>query len=118
MLDYSFKETPQYFVLFPTLPIPNLHLKFVNENFNITKANWNSLEDKQVLFERTIDKLGLPFVVKSPNQGSSIGVSVISKADLASFETAVNKSLFVQIYCSNSEFRFFYFLLFFWFSYI
>ncbi|MBC7449709.1 MAG: D-alanine--D-alanine ligase, partial [Hymenobacteraceae bacterium] len=57
---------------------------------------WNAPDPaaRPALFAQLEAALGLPFVVKAPHQGSSIGVSVVS--DAAGFVAAVNRSLFQQ----------------------
>ncbi|MFY8021690.1 MAG: D-alanine--D-alanine ligase family protein, partial [Bacteroidia bacterium] len=45
---------------------------------------------------RILEKIGIPFVVKPANQGSSVGVSVISDNQFKSFEHAALKALFIQ----------------------
>lgn len=52
--------------------------------------------DKSLVFEQLKKQLGLPFVVKPPHQGSSIGVSVVEKDDLPSFIRAVQKAFFME----------------------
>ncbi|MGB3616880.1 MAG: D-alanine--D-alanine ligase, partial [Catalinimonas sp.] len=39
---------------------------------------------------------GLPLVIKSPHQGSSIGVSIVAERDASRFAAAVDRSLFIQ----------------------
>jgi UDP-N-acetylmuramate--alanine ligase len=41
-------------------------------------------------------KIGIPCVIKPSHQGSSIGATVLSKSDYASFEKAILKSFFIQ----------------------
>src|SRR5690606_14047057 len=41
----------------------------------INKCDWQKTIDKSIVFEHAISDLGLPLVIKSPCQGSSIGVS-------------------------------------------
>ncbi len=57
---------------------------------------WNAsaATARPALFAELEAALGLPFVVKAPHQGSSIGVSVVS--DEAGFAAAVNRSFFQQ----------------------
>ena len=66
------------------------------DNQMISKANWLKNTDRTRLFIDLKSKFNLPLVIKSPYQGSSIGVSVISKDDVSLFEEAVNKSFFIQ----------------------
>ena len=47
-------------------------------------------------FNLCVSSVEIPFVVKSVNQGSSIGVSVINNIDLDAFKQAVDKSFFVH----------------------
>ncbi len=67
-------------------------------------AAWNAPDSaaRPALFAALQAELGLPFVVKAPHQGSSIGVSVVS--DEADFVTAVNRSFF-QLELSAAEWR-------------
>lgn len=60
----------------------------------ISKEEFKNV-DYYSLFHKIEDELGVPFVVKAPNQGSSIGVSVVSTVE--QFQDAINKSLFVEI---------------------
>ncbi len=71
------------------------------QNHKITKQEWLSNTDKTRLFIALKAKFNLPLVIKSPYQGSSIGVSVISKDDATVFEEAINKSFFIQSIRAN-----------------
>lgn len=62
----------------------------------LSKERWLSGEDRSFILKETEDELGLPFVVKAPYQGSSIGITVISESDLNAFIKAVNRSFFLQ----------------------
>jgi UDP-N-acetylmuramate--alanine ligase len=62
----------------------------------LSKRTWQTKQAKEILFEDSISYVGLPMVVKSPCQGSSIGVSLIKDDTVAHFITAVNRSLFIQ----------------------
>lgn len=62
----------------------------------IDRATWHDNLDKSMLFEVLIAQLGLPLVVKSPRQGSSIGVSIVHPRDLAAFVKAVDNSFFEE----------------------
>ncbi|MEM8893989.1 MAG: D-alanine--D-alanine ligase [Bacteroidota bacterium] len=60
----------------------------------ISRDDWNN-EDRSALTKQWIDQLGLPLVVKAPNQGSSIGVSIVKEEkDIAE---AVNKAFFNKV---------------------
>lgn len=54
------------------------------------------------LLHDLVAKLGLPFVIKSANQGSSIGVSFLEKNDIQLFEKLVHKSFFSEVLDLNS----------------
>lgn len=62
----------------------------------IRRQEWLKTNDKSTLFEQAKATVGLPIVVKAPNQGSSIGVSILREDSLEEFTAAVNKSLFLQ----------------------
>ncbi len=66
-------------------------------HLSIKRNDWvNSSFNREQLFEKIIKTIQLPFVVKSANQGSSIGVSVVNSNDFKKFEEAVNRSFFIQ----------------------
>ena len=62
----------------------------------LSRRTWQDTTDKTALFKEIISWVGFPMVVKSPCQGSSIGVSIIKDNDIDLFTTAVNRSLFIQ----------------------
>lgn len=73
------------------------HAGFNSPKFTgITKEEWLRSDKKKLLAE-VRKKVGLPFVVKPANQGSSVGVSVITEKNLDNFEQAVNATFFIQI---------------------
>ena len=53
------------------------------------------------IFERVKQEVGVPFVVKAPHQGSSIGVAFVKKDDLSIFENAVKQCLFIAEVSEN-----------------
>jgi D-alanine-D-alanine ligase len=61
--------------------------------FSFDKSSLNNLKET---FKTAKKEVGLPFVVKPANQGSSVGVSVISKDNFDEFELAVQKAFFIQ----------------------
>lgn len=65
----------------------------VPKYLSFAKKDLGLLKD---IFENAIQKVGLPFVVKPANQGSSVGVSVISSNHFEKFEEAVHKAFFIQ----------------------
>lgn len=60
----------------------------------IERDEWLEGKTRQEIFQEVKKQIGFPCVVKSANQGSSIGVSVISSGDFVKFEEAVNRSFF------------------------
>ena len=55
-----------------------------------------ALSNLKAAFGQAKKTVGLPFVVKPANQGSSVGVSVVSTDDIHAFETALHKAFFMQ----------------------
>ncbi|MCB0820911.1 MAG: D-alanine--D-alanine ligase, partial [Bacteroidetes bacterium] len=66
------------------------------EFFAIPREAWMNKETHAAWFEKASQSTGFPCVVKSPTQGSSIGVSVIQAGDYNGFCEAVDKSLFIR----------------------
>ena len=62
---------------------------------SISRNTWLNNPDKKPFYENVKSEIGIPCVVKSANQGSSIGVSVLNEDDLEKFVKAVNKSFFI-----------------------
>ena len=62
----------------------------------ISREDWKSTLNKGDILERHIAQIGLPFVIKPPRQGSSLGISVIYQKDIDSFTKAVDKAFFIQ----------------------
>lgn len=62
----------------------------------ISKTVWKST-NHQSLHDEILANISLPFVVKPANQGSSVGVSVISTTSINDFINAINKSFFILI---------------------
>ncbi len=53
-------------------------------------------EEASVLFEQIKAQVGLPFVVKAPHQGSSIGVAFVKKDEVSDFVKAVKQCFFIR----------------------
>lgn len=70
------------------LPVPRYKV--------LSRDEWLSNSDDKALFEEVISEVGLPMVVKSTCQGSSIGVSVIREHAIEPFVKAVDRSFFIQ----------------------
>lgn len=63
----------------------------------LDRADWlkGSVSD---LYQKSVDAVGFPMVIRPANQGSSIGVSIIDEeGGLESFEEAVNRAFFREI---------------------
>lgn len=63
------------------------------QQMTIRKATWDT-ENHGELFERVKAILGLPFVVKAPHGGSSIGVAIVKEDNEETFVKAVEQCLF------------------------
>jgi D-alanine-D-alanine ligase len=73
------------------------HAGFNSPKFlGITKQTWHTADRKKLLAD-VKKQVGLPFVIKPANQGSSVGVSVITENNIGDFEKAVDASFFIQI---------------------
>lgn len=66
----------------------------VPKSLVLTKNSWFS-SDQKVVYEAFKKQLGLPIVIKSPHQGSSIGVSILSEDNFHTFGQLVQKSFFI-----------------------
>ena len=64
--------------------------------FSVSRAEWLSKRDVVSAIQAATSQIGFPCVVKSPTQGSSIGVSVIHSDESKSFEEAIDKSFFIR----------------------
>ena len=62
----------------------------------VSRSSWLAKANKQGIFKDVKERVGLPVVIKAPNQGSSIGVSIVRQDDAEAFAQAVNKSLFIE----------------------
>jgi UDP-N-acetylmuramate--alanine ligase len=68
----------------------------VPEYLTISRGEWmDQPAGRNSFFDRAVETCGLPCVVKSANQGSSIGVTVVSDKNFEKFEQAVHRSLFI-----------------------
>jgi UDP-N-acetylmuramate--alanine ligase len=59
----------------------------------LTAADWDTA-DPAALLSMLGRELGLPFVIKAPHQGSSIGIGIVREEDPAQFAAAVERALF------------------------
>lgn len=65
----------------------------VPKYFSFSKSGLNQLSD---LYKEAKKLVGLPFVIKPANQGSSVGVSVLQNDNEDLFKEAVQKAFFIQ----------------------
>ncbi|SOE22790.1 D-alanine-D-alanine ligase [Spirosomataceae bacterium TFI 002] len=63
------------------------------KSLTISKKEWD-LANKSDLFSALINEIGFPFVVKSPHQGSSIGVAIVKKRSTEEFSKAMSQCFF------------------------
>lgn len=61
----------------------------------ISRENWKP-QTKEDHYKTVTEKIGYPFVVKAANQGSSLGISILSAGDFEGFCAAIDKSFFTQ----------------------
>lgn len=67
------------------------------EFISIQRNEWvRNGDNAKAFYESVKSKIGFPCVVKSANQGSSIGVSVVASADIQEFRKAMDKSFFTK----------------------
>ncbi len=62
----------------------------------LTRDAWSNEQNSTRILDNLVAALGLPLVIKAPNQGSSIGVSILKDRDVPAFEAAVNRSFFIK----------------------
>ena len=62
----------------------------------LNRKQWAEVLDKTALLDEIKVKVGDQFVVKSPNQGSSIGITVLSSPTIKNLEEAMLKSFFIE----------------------
>lgn len=60
----------------------------------VSNDDWFTNSDHSTIYNQAKATVGLPMVIKSATQGSSIGVTILQKDDPYAFVKAVNKSFF------------------------
>lgn len=65
-------------------------------SYTLTRKHWESA-DKLALFQKIVDEIGLPLVMKAPHQGSSIGVAIVREHSFQAFKDALHQCLFIQL---------------------
>ncbi len=71
-----------------TLPSPKFHI--------VNRTQWLHHHDKAGLYAQVKAKVGEKLVIKPSNQGSSIGVSIITEDNQAAFERGLDKAFFIK----------------------
>jgi len=66
------------------------------QSLTFTYNEWKHISDRQGFFDQAVALLGLPLVVKSSLQGSSIGVHIVESRELTSFITALHQAFFIE----------------------
>ena len=64
-------------------------------SISIQRQDWIQSLDQTRFFGQAKQSLGLPFVIKSPRQGSSVGVSILKEDDFDAFRKKVEGSFFI-----------------------
>ncbi len=62
----------------------------------LNRKDWFDTENKSKLLEDIQSKVGKEFVVKAPNQGSSIGITLMTSPTVEKLEAAMLKSFFIE----------------------
>ncbi len=62
----------------------------------LTKNDYKKNAYKGDMLETLVAKIGLPMVIKAPNQGSSMGISILNEKDNHAFMQMINKAFFIQ----------------------
>ena len=68
--------------------------------FSVSSKEWKETENRKKIYQKVISEIGFPFVVKPANQGSSIGVTILTESKSIqdnsekNFISAVEKAFF------------------------
>ena len=68
----------------------------VPKHFSFDRDSWLDEKNHSTLFRNAMDAIGVPYVVKAANQGSSIGISVNDSNSFDQFYYSVNKAFFIR----------------------
>lgn len=77
----------------------NAYLKLAVEmNKKYTVLSRNSFQESNLnqLFDKIKKEIGFPLVIKSPHQGSSIGLSILKEDSIEAFEKAIKNCFFIK----------------------
>lgn len=67
----------------------------VPKYYSISREAWINEKNQATIFREVMDTVGVPYVAKAANQGSSIGISVVDNNSFGQFYAAINKALFI-----------------------
>ena len=65
-------------------------------DYYIPRNAWLDETHHHNFFHEIKKNVKMPWVIKAANQGSSVGISIVTGSDFESFKTAVNKSFFIH----------------------
>ncbi len=68
----------------------------MNKKYLLLSREQVKSEPINSLFEKIKNELGLPLVIKSPHQGSSIGLSILKEDDASAFDKAIKNCFFIK----------------------
>lgn len=68
----------------------------IPEYVSISRNTWEKTQNFEKLFHSIRDRIGLPFVVKAANQGSSIGIGLVEDIDIEAFEQILAQAFFTR----------------------
>ncbi|MEQ9423243.1 MAG: D-alanine--D-alanine ligase [Cyclobacteriaceae bacterium] len=70
---------------------------FPDPDFQVLKRkDWLTTRDHSEAFEKMKEAVGLPMVIKAPNQGSSIGIGILENDSVDEFVRLTNQAFFLQ----------------------
>lgn len=65
--------------------------------FTLNRSEWNLPETRNSLLKKVRDEIGFPCVIKAANQGSSIGITILSEDNNSKLQEAVDHAFFVDV---------------------
>jgi UDP-N-acetylmuramate--alanine ligase len=69
--------------------------------FTLNRSGWIKQEHNTTIAERIAGEIGFPCVIKAAHQGSSIGVTIITKNDHDVIRQAINRAFFIETITKN-----------------
>ncbi|MDX1905070.1 MAG: D-alanine--D-alanine ligase, partial [Thermonemataceae bacterium] len=66
------------------------------KSLRITRKEYLENHYKGDILEMLVAKIGLPLVIKAPNQGSSIGIAILNEKDNHLFHQFISKAFFIE----------------------